>query len=60
GRAEVSLDPVMNVWDNGPFPPIFAEAGGYFGDWKGNRTIYTEQAVACSMQLLPEVLSVLA
>ena len=60
GRAEVSLDPIMNAWDNGPFPPIFAEAGGYFGDWKGNRTIYTEQAVATSLKLLPEVLSVLA
>ncbi|MEM9015796.1 MAG: inositol monophosphatase family protein [Verrucomicrobiota bacterium] len=36
GRAEIMLDPVMAVWDCGPFPPIFREAGGYFGDWAGN------------------------
>ena len=36
GRAEIMLDPVMAVWDCGPFPPIFREAGGYFGDWSGN------------------------
>ncbi|MEX2579777.1 MAG: inositol monophosphatase family protein [Verrucomicrobiales bacterium] len=36
GRAEVMLDPVMADWDCGPFPPIFREAGGYFGDWSGN------------------------
>ena len=33
GGAEIILDPVMAVWDCGPFPPIFREAGGYFGDW---------------------------
>jgi histidinol-phosphatase len=60
GRAEVVIDPVMNAWDCGPFPPIFAEAGGYFGDWKGSRSIYAGQAVATSLQLLPEVLAVLA
>lgn len=36
GRAEVMLDPVMAVWDCGPFPVILREAGGYFGDWSGN------------------------
>lgn len=40
GRTELALDPVMNPWDCGPFPPIFREAGGYFGDWQGNETIY--------------------
>ena len=32
GRAELMLDPIMNVWDCAPFPPILKEAGGYFGD----------------------------
>lgn len=59
GRAELVLDPAMKVWDNGPFPPIFAEAGGYFGDWKGNATIYGGEAIGTSMQLLPEVLSLI-
>lgn len=35
GRAEIMLDPVMAVWDCGPFPVILSEAGGYFGDWSG-------------------------
>lgn len=56
GRAECMLDPVMNVWDNAPFPPIFAEAGGYFGDWKGNPTIYGAEALATTQTLLDEVL----
>jgi myo-inositol-1(or 4)-monophosphatase len=59
GRAEVAIDPVMNVWDCGPFPPIFSEAGGYFGDWRGNPTIYAREALAVNSLLLPEVLSVL-
>jgi len=54
GRAECMLDPVMNVWDNAPFPPIFAEAGGYFGDWKGNPTIYGADALATTPALLAE------
>ncbi|MCE5209090.1 MAG: histidinol phosphate phosphatase [Chloroflexi bacterium] len=59
GRAELAMDPAMKVWDNGPFPPIFAEAGGYFGDWKGNATIYGGEAIATSLQLLPEVLELI-
>jgi myo-inositol-1(or 4)-monophosphatase len=59
GRAEVMLDPVMNVWDCGPFPPIYREAGGYFGDWQGNPTIYGGEALATTQILLPEVLGLL-
>lgn len=59
GRIEVMLDPIMAVWDCGPFPPIFREAGGYFGDWEGNETIYATRTVATSKILLPQVLEVL-
>lgn len=59
GRAECMLDPVMSVWDNAPFPPIFAEAGGYFGDWKGNPTIYGAEAMATTQTLLPQVLDLI-
>lgn len=59
GRVEVMLDPIMNVWDCGPFPPILREAGGFFGDWQGNETIFNKEAIACSQALLPELLSVL-
>src|SRR5262249_45017515 len=35
GRAEIMLDPVMNVWDCAPLLPILQEAGGTFTDWNG-------------------------
>ncbi|MGM0786610.1 MAG: inositol monophosphatase family protein [Thermodesulfobacteriota bacterium] len=59
GRAEVMLDPVMNVWDCAPFPPILKEAGGYFGDWSGNATIYQGEAVSVNSHLLSGVLSMI-
>lgn len=59
GRADVMLDPVMHIWDCGPFPPIFREAGGYFGDWQGNETIYAGEAMATNGLLLPQVLAIM-
>ncbi|HXV85574.1 MAG TPA: inositol monophosphatase family protein [Gemmatimonadales bacterium] len=59
GRAEVAIDPVMREWDCAPFLPILEEAGGYFGDWRGNATIYGGEALATTTGLLPEVLRVL-
>ena len=59
GRAEIMLDPVMSVWDCGPFPVILREAGGYFGDWRGNETIYACEALATNTALLPEILDLL-
>lgn len=56
GRVELMLDPVMNPWDCAPFPPILREAGGYFGDWSGNETIYAGEALSTTRTLLPEVL----
>jgi myo-inositol-1(or 4)-monophosphatase len=59
GRVEVMIDPIMAAWDCGPFPPILLEAGGYFGDWNGNVTIYGLEGLATTQILLPEVLKVL-
>lgn len=59
GRAEVMLDPIMESWDCGPFPVILREAGGYFGDWQGNETIYAREGLATTRTLLPEVLALL-
>lgn len=59
GRVEIMLDPIMNVWDCGPFPPILREAGGYFGDWQGNETIYANEAMATNANLLTETLNVI-
>lgn len=59
GRVEVMLDPIMATWDCGPFPPILREAGGYFGDWRGQETIYGLEALATNQELLPEVLAII-
>ena len=59
GRAELMLDAAMHVWDCGPFPPIFSEAGGFFGDWQGNLTIYADEAIATTQVLLPELLALI-
>jgi fructose-1,6-bisphosphatase/inositol monophosphatase family enzyme len=56
GRIEVTIDPLMAPWDCGPFPPIFSEAGGYFGDWHGNVTL-TVVKRSPPPKLLPEVLT---
>lgn len=60
GRAELMLDPIMNAWDCGPFPPILREAGGYFGDWRGNETIHGGEALSTTQALLPEALALVA
>lgn len=59
GRAEIMLDPVMRVWDCGPFPPIFREAGGYFGDWQGNLGHTYGEALACNAAILSQVLELI-
>jgi histidinol-phosphatase len=59
GRVELMLDSIMNPWDCGPFPPILREAGGYFGDWSGNETIYANEAMSTTRDLLPEVLALI-
>ncbi len=56
GKIELMLDPIVSVWDCGPFPPILREAGGYFGDWAGSATIHAGEALSTTQALLPEVL----
>lgn len=59
GRAEVALDPVMAVWDNGPFPVILKEAGGYFGSWLGEEGHATGEALACNSALKLQVMKLM-
>jgi histidinol phosphatase-like enzyme (inositol monophosphatase family) len=35
GRAEIMLDPIMNLWDAAALYPIITEAGGGFSQWDG-------------------------
>jgi histidinol-phosphatase len=58
GRAEVMLDPVMNVWDAAAVQPIVLEAGGTFTDWQGRSTIDSGDGIATNGKLLAEVLAI--
>ena len=56
GRAEVMLDPVMNVWDCAALLPVIEEAGGTFTDWRGRKTIRGGNAVSTNGALFAEVM----
>ena len=57
GRAEVMIDPIVNLWDAACLLPIIEEAGGQFSDWKGNATIRAGEAVATNGRVGREVLA---
>lgn len=58
GRAEVAVDPLMNVWDAAALLPIMEEAGGTFTDWNGQRTIYSGNGLATNGRVLEEALAI--
>lgn len=57
GRAELMLDPVMNVWDCAALLPILQEAGGTFTDWDGNATIHGPNAISTNGLLYDEIMT---
>jgi len=59
GRAEIMLDPSLNLWDCAPLPPILREAGGCFTNWAGESTIRGGDGVATNGVLHSEVVSIL-
>jgi histidinol phosphatase-like enzyme (inositol monophosphatase family) len=58
GRAEIMLDPVMNVWDCAALLPIVQEAGGTFTDWRGERTIRGGNAISTNGLLSESVMEI--
>jgi histidinol phosphatase-like enzyme (inositol monophosphatase family) len=58
GRADVMLDPVMNLWDCAPLLPIMEEAGGTFTDWAGVRTADGGNSIATNGLLFDEVMEI--
>lgn len=56
GRADIMLDPVMNLWDCAPLLPIMEEAGGTFTDWRGVRTVDGGNSIATNGVLFDEVM----
>jgi histidinol phosphatase-like enzyme (inositol monophosphatase family) len=60
GRAEVMIDPNMNLWDAAPLQTIIEEAGGRFTDWQGNPTIRAGEAIATNGRVADEVLKLVS
>ncbi|MCA1619354.1 MAG: inositol monophosphatase family protein [Acidobacteria bacterium] len=58
GRADVMLDPALNVWDCAALMPILEEAGGTFTDWQGRRSIHSGHGVATNGALFGEVMRI--
>jgi fructose-1,6-bisphosphatase/inositol monophosphatase family enzyme len=58
GRAEVMVDPLMNVWDAAALIPIIEEAGGHFIDWNGATTAHSGNGISVNAFLRETVLSI--
>jgi histidinol phosphatase-like enzyme (inositol monophosphatase family) len=56
GRAEVMVDPIMNIWDCAALRPVLEEAGGTFTDWSGTPTHTAPEALSTNGVLLDRVL----
>lgn len=56
GRAEIMLDPMLNLWDIGPLYPVITEAGGQITNWSGERDHHASNAIATNGLLHDEVL----
>jgi len=57
GRAEIMIDPIMNLWDAAALQPVIEEAGGRFFDWKGTPTVHSGESIATNGQLVEQVLA---
>ena len=60
GRAEVMIDPVMNLWDTAALQPVIEEAGGEFFDWQGAPTVHSGESVATNAALARQVLKIIS
>jgi len=58
GRAELMVDPIMNIWDAAAIQPVLEEAGGTFTDWSGRPTIHSGEGIATNGVDLESVLTI--
>ncbi len=56
GRADIMLDPIMNVWDCAALLPLLEEAGGTFTNWQGKKTIHGGNAISTNGLLFDPVM----
>jgi histidinol phosphatase-like enzyme (inositol monophosphatase family) len=59
GRAELMVDPAMELWDAATLPPILTEAGGTFTDWQGRPKTDSGEGFATNGLVFDEVMALL-
>ena len=59
GRAEVMLDPILQIWDCAALRPILEEAGGTFTDWHGTPTHTGGNGLSTNGQLFEAVMDII-
>lgn len=59
GRAEIMLEPHLEIWDAAPFPVIMQEAGGTYTDWRGQVDIRGGNALATNGRLHAQAMEIL-
>lgn len=59
GRADLMIDPIMNLWDTAALLPIIEEAGGTYTDWAGVATTHSSNAVATNGLIHEDILRIL-
>lgn len=58
GRADIMLDPVLNLWDAAALLPVIEQAGGSFTDLAGTPRIDGGNGFSCSPALKEELLTI--
>jgi histidinol-phosphatase len=58
GRADLMVDPIMNIWDCAPLVPILKEAGGAYIAWTGEETIRGGDGISVNAHLRSAVLDI--
>lgn len=59
GRADIMLDPVLEIWDAAPLLTILREAGGYFFDLQGKESINSGSGISCAKGIKNQVLRII-
>jgi histidinol-phosphatase len=58
GRADIMIDPYLNVWDAAAVAPVLNEAGGEFVDWRGEASIRGGDGIGANRELLEQVVEI--
>jgi len=58
GRADIMIDPILNIWDAAALYPVITEAGGVYTDVFGKGSIETGSAISSNPDLSPRILSI--